>query len=161
MSYFWQNTDIFTCIQICYYDWPSFNKWYVITNIGHVFGTWMCQDHVTQCSRMEISAYCRWPDLSWPVTTAEISMTSGPGFYPESFSRLYRIAALRVRFLTYILVIYPMSVIFPVAVWEHCILPLNVCCITWKPQANRARNWSHYQSCNIRETLIRYSNSEL
>jgi len=51
---------------------------------------------------MEISAYCS--DLTSAglcVTAAEISLTCGLAFYPESFSRLYKIGALGARFLTY------------------------------------------------------------
>lgn len=35
------------------------------------------------------------------VTATEIGLTCGPAFYPESFSRLCKIAALGTRFLTY------------------------------------------------------------
>lgn len=110
MSCFWQNTDIFTCIQICYYDWPSFNKWFVIANIGHVFATRMCQHHVTQCSSMEISAYCRWPDLSWPLCDRCRNQSDlWPCFLPRKLFQTVQdwIAASGARFLTYTLPYIP------------------------------------------------------
>lgn len=41
------------------------------------------------------------------VTAAEIGLTCGPAFYPEIFSRVYKIVALGARFFTYTLSYIP------------------------------------------------------
>lgn len=79
MSYFWQNIEIFTYEPICYYDWPSFNKLFVIPNIGHVFGTEMCQEHIAPGWKYLLMA----EDLTSAglcVTAAGITLNLRPGF---------------------------------------------------------------------------------
>ena len=62
----------------------------------------MCQDHITSAPAWKFVLIA--DDLTSAglcVTAAEIDLTCGPAFYPEAFSRLYKIAALGARFLTY------------------------------------------------------------
>lgn len=151
MSYFWQNIEIFTCIQICYYDWPSFNKWFVIVNIGHVFGTGMSQGHIAQCSGMEISAYCWWPDLSWPLCDHCRNLSDlWPCFLPRKVFQTVQDSSFGGQ----IPHLYPTSVIF---LWlcESIVFWLWISSVQWKNHwQNKGKNWSCCQSCNIRETLL-------
>lgn len=59
------------------------------------------------------------------VTAAEVGLTCGPAFYPESFSRLYKMAALGARFLTYTLSYIP-CLSFSCGYVKHCTVALNI-----------------------------------